>query len=377
VSPRKQRRRWNRGTVCWYLLGIAAVQIGLGAAVERAGPVLRDPVYQRNAARLAERRAEYPDRPLLVALGSSRTLMGLNAGRVTRADQRWLVYNCSDFGAGPMLEQVFLRRLLTAGVRPEAVLLELVPLQLAAGKLVPMEESSLDTGRLTAPELRSVAGYYSHPVTSGFRWLQARGMPCVSRQRALHDALQIDEPAGSQDGTPDAFGFLGYGRGPTASFEIAAQKVYQEYAPWLPTARMADGPKRAFRGLVETCRRERLPFAVVLMPEADGFRRLYPPSFTAEVDRFLADLRGEADFRLIDARTWVPDAGFADPHHLHAEGAAIFSDRLFRDWLADYSPPSRDGTSLTAGNGIVPRQTCSLSGGVRSTGGSTSILPDK
>jgi hypothetical protein len=342
VSRRKARRRDYRATVCWYLVGLVAVQIGVGAVIECALPQLRDPVYGQNAARLAQRLAEYPDRPLLLALGSSRTMMGLDAGRMTSSNGRWLVFNFAELGGGAMLQQTLLGRLLAEGVRPIAVQIELVPLQVAAGPILPFEESSLDTGRLTAAELRAVSGYYRYPVTSGFRWLKARTLPCVDRQRALHDALDFDTaPAGET--TVDAFGFWRC-EGSPADADHRRERVRREFGPWLATTRLADGPVRAFEGLVALCRRERLPFTVVIMPEAESFRSLYAKSFCDEFDQWLAGLRREHEFPVIDARTWEGDDAFLDPHHLCAEGAVLFSDRLARDWLAGCPVPARSSS---------------------------------
>jgi hypothetical protein len=328
------------------------VQIGLGAVIECALPQLRDPAYEQNVARLASRLAEYPDRPLLLALGSSRTLMGLDAGRMTRSDARWLVFNFAELGGGAMLQQTLLGRLLAAGVRPDAVQIELVPLQVAAGPVLPFEESSLDTGRLTAAELRAVSGYYCYPVTSGFRWLKARGLPCVDRQRALHDALDLDvTPAG--EATVDDFGFWRCEATPADS-DHRRERVRHEFGPWLSTTRLAKGPTRAFEGLLALCRRERLRFTVVIMPEAESFRELYARSFCDEFDSWLADLRREGDFPMVDARTWAGDDAFLDPHHLCAKGAALFSDRLARDWLAGCPAPARSSVppavAATAGH---------------------------
>jgi hypothetical protein len=46
------------------------------------------------------------------------------------------------------------------------------------------------------------------------------------------------------------------------------------------------------------------------------------------LDGFLAGLQQQGEFDLIDARTWVPDDGFGDAHHLNATGARIFSTRF-------------------------------------------------
>jgi hypothetical protein len=341
VSPRKHRRRWNRAIVGWYFAGLVAVQFVVGAAVEWAGPKLRDPVYDRTAARLAARRAEYPDRPLLLAVGSSRTLMGLDAGRITRTDPRWLTYNLSDLGAGPMLEQVFLRRAIAAGFRPDCVLLELTPVMFVRNGMITWEEGGLDLSRLTGPELTAVSGYYHYPFVAGCRWAKARGLPCVSRQRELHDALGVDlECLGPPGDRVDPFGFAPAPRLAPAELQAALHAGAAKYRNRLRDGHVEDEPGRAFRDLVGFCRRERLPFAVMMMPECASFRASPGPQFRDELDRYLADLRRDGDFRLIDARAWVGDDGFWDAHHLNFDGAAGLSDRLCREWLAGVLPPA-------------------------------------
>jgi hypothetical protein len=334
VSLHKARRRWTRGNVCWYVLGLAAVQLGLGVAVEWTAP-LRDPVYRQKVELLAGRRAEAPTRPLFLALGSSRTLMGLDAAAVNETDDKWLTFNFGDLGAGPMLEAVFLRRLLAERVRPDLVLIEVVPLQLATSLVVPSEENALEPGRLSWTEMTSLTSYYRFPVTAFWRWVKARALASVKSQRELHDALRIDVPIAdvALPSAVDRYGFLPC---PPPSPEERAEAFrigLGRYRSRLAVSGLADGPARALRELVALCGREHIPFAIVIMPECSGFRDLHTPRFCAALDRFLADLSDAGALELIDARAWVPDDGFLDVHHLDAGGARTFSKRLAEEVL--------------------------------------------
>ena len=338
MSVYKERRRFNRGTVCSYLLGFVAVQIGIVIAVEHAGGELRDPFFSRVAGRLAARRADAPDRPLLLVLGSSRTRMGFDAGLATRTDGQVLVFNFGEFGAGPMLEQVFLRRLLADGVRPDMVLIEVVPLQIASGIGVTGEETRLDLARLTWTELSKIAGYYRFSAKAYAQWLKNRSLVCVSRQHEMHDALGIDIPQAETtlrssvnlalDG--DDYGFAPW---PTPTPQERAASIQDHlvrFRPQLAASRLAEGPARAVRELVALCRRENLPFGIILMPECSGLREQYPPEFRADLNCLFEDLRREGEFDLIDAREWVADDGFWDAHHLDVAGAQLFSARFAR-----------------------------------------------
>ncbi len=327
----------SRGAVLWYLLGAVVFQIGVGVAVERAKTAVRDPEFAQSAARLAARRAEAPTRPLMLVLGSSRTSMGFDPGLVARADGEALVYNMSSLGAGPVLEQVELRRLLDDGVRPDFVVIEVVPMCLASNKVVPIEDTALDPSRLSWKELRRSAQYYRYPIHAYAQWLKTRGLVCVSlnSKRGVHDVLRIDTPLFEKPESPDVAG-LGFSPNITPPLEerIAGIQVgVERYGPRLAVSRLAEGPARAVRDLIGVCRSEHIPYAVLLMPECSKLRELHPPAFRADVEQYLAQLQAEDPFELIDARTWVADDGFWDVHHLHVEGARAFSERFAAEAL--------------------------------------------
>ena len=54
---------------------ILVAQIGLSLAVETVMPEWRDPEYGHRIKQLRQLCSDHPDRPLVVAVGSSRTLM--------------------------------------------------------------------------------------------------------------------------------------------------------------------------------------------------------------------------------------------------------------------------------------------------------------
>ena len=61
----------------WALVGFAVVQLVLAVAIEGWLDGVRDPEFSAKLKRLQARRAQAPDAPLIVALGSSRTKLGL------------------------------------------------------------------------------------------------------------------------------------------------------------------------------------------------------------------------------------------------------------------------------------------------------------
>ena len=84
----------------------------------------------------------------------------------------------------------------------------------------------------------------------------------------------------------------------------------------------------ALRDTLALCRAEGIPVRLVVMPEGDTFRNLYPPGAEARIALFLASLTAEFGCPLTDARGWLPEDASLDGHHLHRAGAAAFTDRL-------------------------------------------------
>ena len=73
----RELQRKKRTDLLWFLLGFVVVQIGLSLCVEWSWVAVRDHEYANLERILKQRRAESPGRPLVVALGSSRTVMAL------------------------------------------------------------------------------------------------------------------------------------------------------------------------------------------------------------------------------------------------------------------------------------------------------------
>ena len=90
TRARKRRGAWR--ALAWALALFAGGQAALAVRVDVGRPDLRDPELGRKLSRLRALRSERPGEPLLVMLGSSRTLQGLDAARL----QGWAA-DCDSF----------------------------------------------------------------------------------------------------------------------------------------------------------------------------------------------------------------------------------------------------------------------------------------
>jgi hypothetical protein len=123
----------------------------------------------------------------------------------------------------------------------------------------------------------------------------------------------------------------------TASAEFRTKVLEDSRALWanwyLKDFHLGGPPCRALRDTLDLCRRERIPVALVLMPEGSEFQRWYQPADWKCIRQFLADLSCEYEAPIIDARDWIAEEDFLDSHHMLASGAAKFTDRLGREIL--------------------------------------------
>ena len=126
VSP-----NWGLDVVGAFVLDARfGLNAGFALWLDYGPPRLRDPEYGKRLAGLQARLAENPGRPLVLAIGSSRTAMGVRPG-VLETDggdpRRPLLFNMALAGSGPIMELMVLRRALADGVKPAAVLVEFWP----------------------------------------------------------------------------------------------------------------------------------------------------------------------------------------------------------------------------------------------------------
>src|SRR5438105_11251 len=110
----------GRAAVLWGIAAFVLGQLALIIVLERWRPDLCDPEYGWRLDRLEKQLAAEPDRPLLVALGSSRVGCGLRPEALPPCclenGKRPLVFNMSLTASGPVMDLLCLRRLLDRGI---------------------------------------------------------------------------------------------------------------------------------------------------------------------------------------------------------------------------------------------------------------------
>jgi hypothetical protein len=331
--------------------------LSLAAAIELWLPQLRDPIYGDKLNQLRNCIATAPSgTPLVVMLGSSRTVHGLDAQLLEqrlaeRQGRPVIAYNFGIPGAGPFTELVCLKRLLSEGIRPDLALIEVLPPMLAGqtpsfdlGQF-PADRIWLDEAplieRYTAPifprQQLAVdwwSGWWTPVHTHRFAVMRVTCPQFVPPEGRGHFFAQFDERGWNampeQARTPDRF-------------QAALKTAHREYAGILSQFKLGGASCQALREMLALCQNERIPAALVLMPEGATFRSWYPPRVQGEIAAFLSGLSSHYSAQLIDGREWVSEERFLDSHHLLAPGSQEFS--LILSQQTSLSP----GTHLTAG----------------------------
>ena len=346
LPGRRRAARRARAALLWLGLTILLSHVALSVGMERVFPQLRDPEYGRKLLRLREQIARNPGRPVVVALGSSRTGMGLrpdvieNDPEAVGPDGRKpVVFNFALLGSGPVMELLCLRRLLADGVRPDALVVEVWPpfLYEEGGQ---HEERRIDPNRLYRRDLDLLCRYSESPerLREEVRWswwtawyshrfyllsqVIPNWLPWENRRNAGWEGM---DRFGWLPGLPDD-------PDPRRRRERLenARKFYQPILADFSVTPVAD---RALRELLRLCGREGIPVTLIVLPESSAFAGWYSDAGRARAEAYLADLRDDFGLPLIDARRWVDDARLPDGFHLTRAGAAEFSRRFGREVL--------------------------------------------
>lgn len=350
----------GKRAIFWAMLVFLMVQLTLAIYLNRRQPEVRDPEFGLRLRTLQKRLTENPTSPLVLLLGSSRTMNGLSPAfmAVPRKPDgpAPLVFNFALAGSGSIRELMTYRRLRAAGIKPDWVLIESWPV------LWP-EDGAFAEQRIIAQDelrwtdlpvaLRDLPG----KIQLLGRTLKGNLVPLMCyRSRLLHTFVpslvpfnlerqlsQEEDDWTCQDGT----GWLPYRKIPADrdALKREVEKGLITAAPLLNARRIAPNYDRAMRELLESCRADGVSVALFVMPEHSACRGWYTPEARSFVAGYLSSLSREYEISVMDLRDWSADDDFADFCHLAPCGVKALSERFARDVLH----PWLNGESLKAG----------------------------
>lgn len=316
----------------WGGLAFFGLQLLLGGFME-VSPGHRDALFQRKltACQQCLKQAD-PAALKVIFLGSSRTLHGFAAGELTNIEtadvsaadgspspsQPVVAYNFGARGFGPVGTLLNLRRLLNAEVRPDLVLIEVMPPWFDSG-MVELAPDRIAPGSLSFGEVQFIDRFATSRTELWGEWAWSRVFPCVAQRARLLSLVEPNlllEKERIEFIDLDAHGFDRLDDSYPATVRDAGRKAMEhEYHNLLQNFQLGDLQCAALRQTVQLCQTEKLPCVLVYAPEGPAMHNLYPPAVLASVEQLVADLSHEFGVPVIDGRNWLPEDAFLDSHH--------------------------------------------------------------
>jgi hypothetical protein len=333
----------------WYLVALL-FPVLMKDRWQRIGPANEDRKWPalRNLVR------QDTDRPLLLMLGSSRACWAFRAGcleGMPDCDGKPLhVYNFGIPATGPISEFFYLQEMLAEGIRPRFLLIEVLPpLMCEAKRGALTEEGMMGFESISAARFLEWYPYLNRPGKRGRLWLEARIAPWYTfrRQIQLEARCLLERTPFPTYQPVDASGWTILAPVPFPA-EARNEKLdiaRGGYSPGLGSFRLGKKPAQALRQTLDLCRREKIPAALVVMPESSEFRSWYSEEAKASIQDFLTELRKTYGVEVIDAQRWLADEDFEDGHHTLLHGADVFTYRLHAELprlLSQSKPPNSD-----------------------------------
>jgi hypothetical protein len=341
-----------RRVLVWTLATYVVIHVSFLLALSY-WPTLGDPEYGSKLQKLQQHLQVAADRPQVILLGTSRSELdvrpdALPAG-IAAGGPSPLVFNMALRGASPLVNLCCLQRLLDQGVRPDWLLIEILPPQLQ-GKDLEEGGALCLKHRLRWSDVSTLEGHSHAPWYRRMSVYRPLVDPWCEHARFVlgqYVPIIVDDEWLRKEGVfwrgQDDHGWVACPMtAPSpAEYRKATVRIQSNYGAPFTWNQVPASTDRVLRTMLQRCAAARIKVALVIMPESTEFRTWYSPATRRTIDDYLASLTREYDVPLIDASTWMGDDCFADCHHLRPAGAAAFSERFGREVLQPLLAGSR------------------------------------
>jgi hypothetical protein len=342
---RRRIRSQARPALVWALVFFLGGHLALGLYLHRRHPELCDPEFSFQLRDLRARLTETPDRPLALAVGSSRFAFGFRPASVrepvTDTTTEPVLFNLAMLGVGPVGERMMLHRVVKMGLRPQWLFVEVWPPFLAQGGFY-NEEAIIFRRDTYWSDVPAIARLYHRRWDAISRVFAETVTPALHYRVNLlnHCAPLLGHPLmlnyiGSNDRLRyklDGSGWMPFPDDHPSSAETAVhlERARRMTKPLFDAFRVSDISDKALHDLLEECRTHDIKVALLLMPEHSALRNWYPP-IQAAFTTYLRRLSEDYQAPVIDARAWCGDEDIPDLCHLSPRGAHRFSERFGRE----------------------------------------------
>lgn len=318
------------------LIAFILGQLALSFAVETVCPQWRDPEFGWRWKAIQAMLRTQGTRPLIIAFGSSRTQMGLSPHDMDQDSSTPAIFNFGQSGGGPIYSYLNLRRLLDSGIKPSAVLVELMPATLSY-------QGTTETffhdneSRLSLADLHRLAAFSRDPNAMLERWLTYRTVPWYSLRFLLLSHWQpgllpwqkrIDFQWRLMDDR-------GWARFPFETVDDSLRRHQTDqarcqYESKLQHFGVSEVARSILSEIARVCEEQGIPLAFYRMPEGSEFRSWMSAAGRESLNQYLETLAFETSAPIFDFSDWLPDSAFVDGHHILPGSAREFSRGMGR-----------------------------------------------
>jgi hypothetical protein len=335
-------RSQARPALLWTLLFFLGSHFVMGRYLHRHHPEMFDPEVSLRLDKLPQRLKEAPGRPLALALGSSRIVLGFRPESVIEQtasdDPKFVLFNFSMLGVGPVGERMVLHRLVRKGIRPKWLFLEVWP-PILTQAFPFVEEIRTESRDVYWSDVGIIARLYHHRWQAIGRVIEQTLTPLLPyRQSVLEHYAPFVLPGmttqmcdrgfeKSLQYRLDEFGWVNYDIQDDGTYQERARRVTKPLFDRFCISPVSD---RALHDLLEECRANDIQVVFLLMPDHSLVRSWYT-AMQDKVMPYLRQLSIENHAPIVDARAWQPDEHIPDYCHLSPRGARSFSERFGRE----------------------------------------------
>jgi hypothetical protein len=335
-----------RAAVIWALVCFLVGHLIYGVYLHRRHPEFYDPEFSFRLRDLKRRLSEAPDRPLALAVGSSRVAFGFHPASVSgpgaAGDREPILFNLAMLGVGPVRERLVLRRVLNEGIKPRWLIIEVwAPFLPHAGFF--REEPNVFKHDVYWSDLPVLSRVYNRSGEAVNLLIEKNLTPALHYRARLLDrrARFLVPPAFVSEmafddvswAGLDGFGWVPapFPRPKPTEFTVLLERDKKLIKPLLDDFHVSEVSDQALRDLLDDCRVHDIEPVLLLMPEHSELRQWYAPKTRLTLTAYLRQLSDVYRTPVIDARTWVDDEDFGDCPHLEPHGADVFSERFGRE----------------------------------------------
>lgn len=327
-----------------FALTFVLIQIAFHYPVARWFPQVRDVEYGKKITRLRTIAAEKPpDRPLVVAFGSSLTAMGFCPGAIADSEPGSPVcYNFAINSCGVVVQLMCINRLLEEGIRPDVALIELSPYFLTREKNLVNDGEFLPADRVQARDFQILDRYRPEPDQFRTEWARQQCLPWWSHRRTLQNWVAPQSVPRSRriDNLWSRTDLWGWEHMPELIEIHALYYLYpgpcralREYWRMLTAAPFDPQMAAAVQEIVGVCRKNGIRPVLLLVPESSLLRESHDPEGKRRFEDYVTRLKNQgAD--VVDARDWLTDPEFIEGLHPNPGGSHAYTSRLNREFLS-------------------------------------------